>query len=205
MQRAAATKTMFRQILRQQIQLRTISRPCDVFINHRGIDTKRTVAGLLYDHLTKLNLHAFLDSKSMKPGDRLFEKIDPAIRECKVGVAVFSPRYCESYFCLHELSLMMESKKRVIPIFYDVKPSELRVLDNGSCPTNEVQRITRALEEAKYTVGLTFDSAKGDWSDFLRKASDAVLKSLLEEEEGAGRALQKHKFPQYPMVLRGRI
>lgn len=95
----------------------------------------------------------------MKPGDKLFEKIDTAIRNCKIGVSVLSPRYCDSYFCLHELSLIMESKKRVIPIFVDVKPSELHVKDNGKCPTEDLQRFSWALEEAKYTVGLTFNSS----------------------------------------------
>lgn len=136
-------------------------RSCDVFINHRGVDTKRTVATLLYDHLTMLNFRPFLDNKTMKPGDKLFDKIDSAIRDCKVGVAVFSPRYCDSYFCLHELALIMETKKKVIPIFCDIKPSELRVVDNGSCSPEESQRFAGALEEAKYTVGLTFDSLKG--------------------------------------------
>ncbi|XP_068317104.1 probable 2' cyclic ADP-D-ribose synthase BdTIR [Pyrus communis] len=160
--------------------------PCDVFINHRGIDTKRTVAGLLFYHFSRLNLHPFLDSKNMKPGDKLFDKIDAAIHKCKVGVAVFSPHYCESYFCLHELALLMESKKRVIPVFCNVKPSHLRVRDNGTCSAVELQRFSWALEEAKYTVGLTFDSSKGDWSEFLREASDAVLQNLVEvEEEGA--------------------
>lgn len=97
----------------------------------------------------------------MKPGDRLFDKIDTAIKHCKLGVAVFSPRYCESYFCLHELALIMESSKKVIPIFYDVKPSQLQVPDNGTCSRKELQRFSRALEEAKYTVGLTFDSING--------------------------------------------
>lgn len=137
---------------------------CDVFINHRSIDTKKTVAGLLYYHLTGLGLRAFLDSKSMKPGDSLYEKIDAGIRSCRVGVAVFSPSYCESKFCLHELALLMESKKRVIPIFCDVKPSELRVtssLVNGSCSESELERYRAALEEAKLTVGVTFDCANG--------------------------------------------
>ncbi|KAF8389265.1 hypothetical protein HHK36_025959 [Tetracentron sinense] len=104
----------------------------DVFINHRGIDTKRNVVGLLYDNLTRHKLHPFLDSKTMNPGDKLFDNIDSAIRNCKIGVAVFSPRYCESHFCLHELATLMESKKKVIPIFVDIKPSELHVMDfNG--------------------------------------------------------------------------
>lgn len=136
--------------------------PCDVFINHRGIDTKRNVAGLLYHHLGGLRLRPFLDSKSMRPGDKLYDKIDVAIRQCKVGVAVFSPMYCDSYFCLHELSLMMETGKKVVPIFCDVKPSELRVKDNGrSCPTPDLEKFRLALEEAKCTVGITFDTVRG--------------------------------------------
>ncbi|XP_020220184.1 TMV resistance protein N [Cajanus cajan] len=156
---------------------------CDVFINHRGIDTKRNVAGLLYDNLTRMRVRSFLDSMNMKPGDRLFDHIDKAILSCKVGVAVFSPRYCDSYFCLHELALLMESNKRVVPIFFDVKPSQLMVKDNGTCPPEELKRFTFALQEAKNTVGLTFDSSDGDWSKLLKNASDAVIVNLLEVEE----------------------
>lgn len=134
---------------------------CDIFINHRGIDTKKTISGLLYDHFTRLRLNAFLDSKSLKPGDRLFVEINTAIKACGVGVAVFSPRYCDSYFCLHELTLLMENKKRVIPIFCDVKPSELCIKDDGTRPAAEIRRFQLALEEAKYTVGLTFDTSSG--------------------------------------------
>ncbi|KAF8413923.1 hypothetical protein HHK36_001919 [Tetracentron sinense] len=176
-------KNVGRLILDYRSRTQTVNRPCDVFINHRGVDTKRSVAGLLYNHLTRLRLHPFLDSKSMKPGDKLFEKIDSAIRNCKVGVAVFSPHYCESYFCLHELALIMETKRKVIPIFCDVKPSELRVMDYGICPAKDLQRFSWALEEAKHTVGLTFDSLTGDWSDLVATASDSVIRNLIEVEE----------------------
>ncbi|KAL8228156.1 hypothetical protein R6Q57_015740 [Mikania cordata] len=135
--------------------------PCDIFINHRGIDTKKNVAGLLFDHLMRLRLRPFLDSKNMKPGDKLFDKIDNAIIGCKVGVAVFSPRYCQSYFCLHELARIVEAKKKVIPIFCDVKPSELVVKDIWRAPPVELDRFRSALEEAKYTVGLAFNSSNG--------------------------------------------
>ncbi|XP_076938421.1 putative 2' cyclic ADP-D-ribose synthase BdTIR [Bidens hawaiensis] len=149
--------------------------PCDIFINHRGIDTKKNVAGLLFDHLTRLGLRPFLDSKNMKPGDKLFDKIDNAISGCKVGVAVFSPRYCQSYFCLHELARIMEAKKKVIPIFCDVKPSELTVKDIWQSPKYEIDRFRSALEEAKYTVGLTFNPSNGDWPEFLMTATEAIV------------------------------
>lgn len=150
-----------RQVFRQNRLRNRAIKPCDVFINHRGIDTKRKVVTLLYDHLSRRNLRPFLDNKNMKPGDKLFDNINRAIRDCKVGVAVFSPTYCQSYFCLHELALMMETKKKVIPIFCDIKPSQLLVIDDGKCSANELKRFSWALEEAKFTVGLTFDSLKG--------------------------------------------
>ncbi|KAK4711228.1 hypothetical protein R3W88_005741 [Solanum pinnatisectum] len=163
---SSSAKNVCNQILRlgKQSEEYKHRAPCDVFINHRGIDTKRNVAGLLYEHIkNNLGLRPFLDSKNMKPGDKLFDKIDPAIRRCKVGVAIFSPQYCDSYFCLHELSLMMESKKRIIPVFCDVKPSELAVKDlmNLNFPNKDLEKFNLALEEAKYTVGLTFDTIKG--------------------------------------------
>lgn len=161
MQYRSAAMNLQRQVFRQNRLRNQAIKPCDVFINHRGIDTKRKVVTLLYDHLSRRNLRPFLDNKNMKPGDKLFDNINRAIRNCKVGVAVFSPTYCQSYFCLHELALMMETKKKVIPIFCDIKPSQLLVIDDGKCSANELRRFSWALEEAKFTVGLTFDSLKG--------------------------------------------
>lgn len=74
---------------------------------------------------------------------------------------MFSPNYGESYYCLYELAMMMECRKKVIPIFYDVQPSEVRVFDNGSHSSDDLRRFKWAVEEAKSTVGLVFDSIKG--------------------------------------------
>ncbi|XP_042038379.1 TIR-only protein-like [Salvia splendens] len=97
----------------------------------------------------------------MKAGDKLFDKIDNVIGGCKIGVVVFSPLYCDSYFCLHELALMMDLKRKVIPICCDAKPSQLRLVHDGTMSPEEVMRFRSALEEAKHTVGLDFDSLKG--------------------------------------------
>lgn len=141
-----------------------VTPPYDVFLNHRGIDTKRTIASLLYDRLVQKNIRPFLDNKTMQPGDKLYEKIDAGIKECKVGVAIFSPSYCDSCFCLHELAMLVEGKKKIIPIFYDIRPSQLLLADVKCGPIfkpEEIERFRMALQEAKYTVGLTFDSNTG--------------------------------------------
>ncbi|KAK4283141.1 hypothetical protein QN277_000126 [Acacia crassicarpa] len=159
------------------------SATCDVFINHRTVDTRRTVVRFLYDHLKQRGYKPFLDEENLRPGDRLLDTIDKSIRGCNVGVAVFSPRYSDSYFCLHELSLLVESKKPIIPIFYDVKPSQLRVMGSGifSCSKKDLKRFNLAIEEAKCIVGLPFDSSKDDWSELVRKASNAVMSKLHDE------------------------
>ncbi|KAI3439940.1 TIR domain-containing protein [Psidium guajava] len=169
--------------LRRKIQVQVLRPTCDVFINHRGIDTKRNVSGLLGHYLGVLGHRPFLDSRSMRPGDSLFQKINEAICGCKVGVAVFSPRYCESPYCLHELAVLVENGKRVIPIFCDVKPSELQVMDDGICSDMDLQRFRDALDEARDTVGLTFDTSTGDWSKLLKDATDAVRRNVLEVDE----------------------
>ncbi|KAL4026521.1 hypothetical protein IC575_014953 [Cucumis melo] len=157
-----------------------ILKPCDVFINHRGVDTKKTVAALLYDRLVRVRLRPFLDYKNLRPGEKLFDEIHGAIRQCKVGVAVFSPRYCESYFCLHELAMIIESNKKVIPIFCDIKASQLRIEDHHGYETDEVRRFNWALQQAKSFDGLKFDSSTETLSEVVTKASNIIMRSLIE-------------------------
>lgn len=139
--------------------------PCEVFINHRGADTKRNIAGLLYDQLAQLKIAPFLDSRSMGPGDKLYDSIESAINECKVAIVILSPRYGESFFCLHELALLVESGKKMIPIFYDVKPSEIKVVvaedEERDISPEKMASFARALQEVRHTVGITFDSQNG--------------------------------------------
>ncbi|TKY49070.1 TMV resistance protein N [Spatholobus suberectus] len=198
MQRNMAAMSLFQrrffsQQRRTQMLARRVVEPCDVFLNHRCRDTKKTVATLLYDHLKRHGFSPFLDNKNMKPGDKLFEKINRAVMECKIGVAVLSPRYTESYFCLHELALLLGCNKKVIPIFCDVKPSQLRVVNNPKWSDDEFRRFRWALEEVKYTVGLTFNSSKGNLSEIVNSASDIIIGSMIELENEE--QMQHKKLP----------
>ncbi|KAL6856048.1 hypothetical protein ACP4OV_018850 [Aristida adscensionis] len=164
----------------------------DVFINHRGVDTKRTVARLLYDRLAQAaagagGVRSFLDNMSMRPGDRLEERIFEAIRECRVAVAIFSPRYFDSEFCLSELAALVEARKVIIPIFFDVKPSELilpqAVVESNAHAPRDIERFRLALREVKYTVGLCYDSATGDLAELVSEAANAVLERISEMDQ----------------------
>ncbi|KAL6856052.1 hypothetical protein ACP4OV_018854 [Aristida adscensionis] len=159
----------------------------DVFINHRGPDTKRTVARLLYDRLAAVTgggVRSFLDNMSMRPGDCLDDRIFAAIRECRVGVAIFSSRYFESEYCLRELAALVEARKIIIPIFVDMKPSELvlpqAVVDSNDYLPGDIERFRAALREAKYTVGICYNSTTGDLVELVSAAANAVLERIEE-------------------------
>lgn len=102
----------------------------DVFINHRGPDVKKTLASYLYYCLVARGLRVFLDIEEMQEGESLTSQIEGAIRTAFIHIAIFSPTYAESSWCLDELVQMLESGSKIIPIFHTVKPSEL-TSENG--------------------------------------------------------------------------
>ncbi|GLJ06486.1 hypothetical protein SUGI_0040280 [Cryptomeria japonica] len=107
------------------------SRLFDVFINHRGPDVKQTLAIQLYNSLEQLGIRAFLDSQEKELGDSFPSTIQTAIHSASVHVAIFSKGYADSAWCLAELVLMLESQAKIIPLFYEVKPCDLRHIEKG--------------------------------------------------------------------------
>ncbi|GAB4831243.1 hypothetical protein Ancab_005256 [Ancistrocladus abbreviatus] len=155
-----------------------------VFLNHRGEDTKNNFSILLYNRLKEEGINTFFDIESMKPSQDLVDRIVRGIHECKVGVVVFSPHYCDSKSCLRELAQMVECKKRIIPIFWDVQPKDLRVWW-WRFSKEDRKNFRPALKAARRTVGLVFDS-KGNWQKYLDTATVAIVEALKEVEAGVG-------------------
>ncbi|KAH9317324.1 hypothetical protein KI387_019093, partial [Taxus chinensis] len=102
-----------------------------VFINHRGPDVKKTLALRLYNSLENAGIRAFLDTKEIELGDSIPSAIRNAIFSASIHIAIFSKGYAESAWCLAELDLMLQSKSIIIPVFYDVAPSDLRYFKKG--------------------------------------------------------------------------
>ncbi|GLJ33626.1 hypothetical protein SUGI_0675960 [Cryptomeria japonica] len=137
------------------------SRLYDVFINHRGPDVKNTLALELYKSLEKLRIVAFLDSEEKELGNSFTSTIETAIRSAPVHIAIFSKRYAESPWCLAELVLMLQTKAKIIPLFYGVKPSDLRFVEKG-----EYARAFVEYEKKKrYTEKLS------EWKEALQSVS----------------------------------
>ncbi|XP_008364867.2 TMV resistance protein N-like [Malus domestica] len=103
----------------------------DVFINFRGEDTRRGFVSHLYNALAKKPINAFIDAEKLRKGDHLSELLT-AIRESRLSIVVFSQDYASSTWCLKELVQILKCKDTnnqiVLPIFYEVDPSDVRKL-----------------------------------------------------------------------------
>ncbi|XP_059076972.1 TMV resistance protein N-like [Cryptomeria japonica] len=144
-------------------------KPCyDVFINHRGPDVKYTLASTLYTILTGMSLSVFLDSQELEYGDFLPRTIEAAMASASLHIAIFSKTYAESRWCLAELSFMLKSAAKIIPIFYHVDPSDLRCVHqgkgmyveafkkherNGKCSPEQLQEWKTALHNVSFYAG----------------------------------------------------
>ena len=64
-------------------------------------------------------------------GQDIDSQIKTAIEVASVHVAIFSPSYAASKWCLLELQSMIKSSGTIIPVFYDVEPSDLRHTGKG--------------------------------------------------------------------------
>jgi hypothetical protein len=147
----------------------------NVFLNHRGPDVKMNFVAHLHEALLQARLHPFTDMESLVQGQPGQPSIYEALRGASVHVAVFSRGYADSTYCLDELCAMLESKKLLIPVFYDVSPGDLKCtneLQNGAYanafrethknqPQAQVEKWKKALSDAAELNGFRLANYNG--------------------------------------------
>ncbi|KAH9292157.1 hypothetical protein KI387_042656 [Taxus chinensis] len=109
----------------------TTSTRLDVFINHCGTDVSHTLATIIRNTLHGIGLRVFLDEAALEIGDVISTQIQHEIHSASLHIAIFYPNYAHSSWCLQELSLMLTSGTKIIPVFFHVDPSDLRWVDQG--------------------------------------------------------------------------
>lgn len=165
--------------------------PYDVFINHRGPDVKNTFAGFLYRELRSRGLQVFLDRPELQAGHTILSQIKAAIEVASVHIAIFSENYAESKWCLDELVLMLETTPRatILPVFYKVKPSELRRTDTGAYAKflrkhkqrydwETIEKWEKALSDVAEISGFELEACNGDEVELVDKVVQRVLKGV---------------------------
>ena len=105
-------------------------RKYDVFISFRGEDTRHNFTSHLHAALKRASLEAYLDDEKLEKGDEISPSLIQAIRDSSISLIVFSQNYAFSKWCLDELVHIIKLKKEkdqfVIPIFYNIDPSQVR-------------------------------------------------------------------------------
>ncbi|KAI3683197.1 hypothetical protein L1987_83697 [Smallanthus sonchifolius] len=156
----------------------------DVFLSFRGIDTRSNFTEHLHKALLEANIHTFLDNTEIQIGEFLKPERESAIKSSRASVIVLSKNYASSTWCLDELALIMEqqrtSKHIVFPIFYHVKPSEVRKQENsfGDAMAKHKQRMETETNEEK----------RSQWAQKIEQWEKALAKLAdLKGEEANGR------------------
>ena len=108
------------------------SRGCkyDVFLSFRGEDTRNNFTDHLYKALNDKGIVTFRDEEKLERGKSISAELFKAIEVSRFLIVILSRTYASSTWCLDELVKIIECikvmKTTVLPIFYDVDPSNVR-------------------------------------------------------------------------------
>ncbi|CAJ1949234.1 unnamed protein product [Sphenostylis stenocarpa] len=154
------------------------NRNFEVFLSFRGEDTRASFTSYLYAALQNEGIFVFKDDESLPRGSQISPSLRIAIEASRISIVVFSKNYAESRWCLKELEKIMECHRTmghvVLPVFYDVDPSEVRHLrgDFGKAFQNLLDKI------AKEEEGKVMDWIQR-WTKTLGEAADISALEVL--------------------------
>eukprot|EP01018_Ginkgo_biloba_P008223 Gb_30989 [translate_table: standard] len=146
-----------------------------VFLSFRGPDVRKTLVDHLFESLTAAGVHVFLDNERLEKGENIEFSLRQAVEDTEIHIPIFSPDYAESYWCLEEVTQMSKSKGLLIPLFYDVEPSDVRYPRKG--------RYAKAFEQ-HYSKGRYSTDTIAAWEKALFEVSSRSGWSLRETTFG---------------------
>lgn len=107
----------------------------DVFLSFRGKDTRYGFTDYLYHDLVGAGIHTFRDDNELRVGQEIGPDLLKHIKDSKISIPILSKNYAESKWCLGEFAQLVKCRKtqgqKIIPIFYDVEPYEVRHYEKG--------------------------------------------------------------------------
>nr|AXU93554.1 RPP4/RPP5-like protein [Arabidopsis thaliana] len=101
----------------------------DVFPSFSGVDVRKTFLSHLLKALDGKSINTFIDH-GIERSRTIAPELISAIREARISIVIFSKNYASPTWCLNELveihKCFNDLGQMVIPVFYDVDPSEVR-------------------------------------------------------------------------------
>ncbi|KAI5322074.1 hypothetical protein L3X38_031146 [Prunus dulcis] len=170
--------------------------PCcyDVFLSFRGEDTRKNFSDHLYTACVEKGFNTFRDDEELERGVDIKPELKKAIQQSRSSVIVFSKDYSSSRWCLDELVFILEQKRIsehvVLPVFYDVDPSQVRNQtgcvaeafsrhEENQLSTNKVKQWRAALREVADLSGMVLQNhADGYESKFIMQIVKVIDNKL---------------------------
>ncbi|XP_019088024.1 PREDICTED: disease resistance protein RPP5-like isoform X2 [Camelina sativa] len=166
----------------------------DVFPSFSGADVRKSFLGHVMKELDYKSIKTFKDHR-IERSRSIGHELLSAIRESRISIVIFSKNYASSTWCLNELVEIHDQscktllgRRSVIPIFYDVDPSEVRKQTGEfgevfklTCerrPEEDKQRWIQALVDVANMAGV--DSR--NWCDeatMVKKIAEDVLNNII--------------------------
>ncbi|KAH7306201.1 hypothetical protein KP509_22G001700 [Ceratopteris richardii] len=131
-------------------------------ICHRGTDTKRGFVNVLHKELKSKGIISFVDYE-MEDGSEVELCIQKALENSRVFIVVLSPGFASSKWCLKEVGEIMRiyrsygssetgQKLLLLPVFFDVEPSEVRYQKKASrYDLSRVKRSCTAVDREQWS------------------------------------------------------
>ena len=152
----------------------------DVFLSFRGEDTRCGFVSHLFKALTQQGIQTFIDD-NLHRGENISEELLKTIENSSVSIIIFSKNYASSSWCLNELVKIIECTKKVLPVFYQVDPSEVRKQrgDFGKVLTKLEKKIKDKTKVQKWRDALSKAANISGWDDKNRYLYSTMYSSLL--------------------------
>ncbi|CAI8600900.1 unnamed protein product [Vicia faba] len=124
-------QAMARDIIKKESSNKTDQpKTYDVFLSFRGEDNRAKFVSHLHSSLQNAGIYVFKDDNEIQRGDQISFSLLQAIGESRISIVVLSTNYANSRWCMLELEKIMEIGRVkglvVVPVFYEVDPSEVR-------------------------------------------------------------------------------
>ncbi|KAK4283300.1 hypothetical protein QN277_000265 [Acacia crassicarpa] len=163
----------------------------DVFLSFRGEDTRNNFTGHLYEALCQKGVYTFIDNEELNRGQGISPALEKAIEDSRISVVVLSKTFAFSTSCLNEVLKILEIKdskgQLVLPVFYNVDPSELRhqkgSFEEGLVKHKDrlenMEKVKRWSESLCHVASLSgWHLSKGHESTFIKRIVEEILNRL---------------------------
>uniref|UniRef100_A0A2N9F0T5 TIR domain-containing protein n=1 Tax=Fagus sylvatica TaxID=28930 RepID=A0A2N9F0T5_FAGSY len=85
----------------------------DVFLNFRGVDTRKGFTDHLHAALQRNGIITFRDDEKLVRGKPISQELLKAIEESRFAIVIFSRNYASSTWCLDELTKIVRCMKEM--------------------------------------------------------------------------------------------